>query len=272
MVLDARIKSVRDAFKIVDLKDWSAIEPTQVLSVHGVGTVTLNHLRMYLQQHSIHLKNDTAPEAWKKSRGLVRLGASLGIDDIKETSPFTIAIDNREQLPYLFQTIKCDASKTNRPMLIPTRFQTLQTGDYSIVGMEHLYTIERKSKPDLYGTLSGGRERFERELDRMAQLHHADIVIEASLIELITRPPEHSKVPPKAINRSIIAWSQRFPTVHWWMAENRVAGEQMAFRLLDRFYQDYTEATKQLSRHGADGRNKLDGTNSTSAPRSQSPG
>jgi len=267
MVLDARIKSVRDAFKIVDLDDWSAIEPAQILGVKGVGTVTLNHIRMYLDQHSIRLRNDTAPDAWRKNQGRFRLGAPLGIDDVRETCPFTVAIDNREQLPYQFQAIKCDAAKAKRPMIVPTRFQTLQTGDYSIVGMEHLYAIERKSKSDLYGTLSGGRERFERELERMAAMHHADIVIEASLLELITKPPERSSVPPKAINRSIIAWSQRYPTIHWWMCEGRIAGEQMAFRLLERFYQDYTEATKQLSRHEANGRNKLDGANHTSTSR-----
>jgi len=64
----------------------------------------------------------------------------------------TIIVDSREQLPYKFQT--------------PSIKAALDTGDYSIAGLEHFIAIERKTLPDLIGCLCNGRERFERELRR----------------------------------------------------------------------------------------------------------
>jgi len=81
--------------------------------------------------------------------------------------PFTIAIDTREQAPYYFNNLHAGSDKSYRPMEIQTARVTLQQGDYSIVGHESHVAIERKSKADLFGTLSAGRERFQRELERL---------------------------------------------------------------------------------------------------------
>ena len=66
----------------------------------------------------------------------------------------TIITDSREQTPLIF---------TN----FPTVTAGLPTGDYSIAGLEDDFCIERKSLSDLYGSLTSGRDRFMRELQRM---------------------------------------------------------------------------------------------------------
>lgn len=63
---------------------------------------------------------------------------------------------------------------------------TLATGDYSIEGMETLVALERKSLPDLVGSLLRNRERFLRQMERMAPFRHRAIIIEASYEDIKT--------------------------------------------------------------------------------------
>lgn len=56
--------------------------------------------------------------------------------------------------------------------------QGLKTGDYSLVGHEDEICFERKSVPDLVGTLIGGHERFLREMDRMKDYEDKYILVE----------------------------------------------------------------------------------------------
>jgi len=66
----------------------------------------------------------------------------------------TIVIDSREQRPLSFQNL-------------PSITAGLPTGDYSVAGMEDDFCVERKSIPDLFGSLTSGRDRFMREIVRM---------------------------------------------------------------------------------------------------------
>lgn len=54
---------------------------------------------------------------------------------------------------------------------------TLEAGDYSIVGMEHLIAIERKSVDDYWGCM--GKRRFRDCLKRLAAVRHSCVVVEA---------------------------------------------------------------------------------------------
>jgi hypothetical protein len=86
-----------------------------------------------------------------------------------------IIVDTREQDP-LEPWRKRDA---NGPIPLATVTATLATGDYSVEGLEQWVAVERKSIPDLYGTLFGrsgetssgeareNQERFRRELERL---------------------------------------------------------------------------------------------------------
>ena len=140
--------------------------------------------------------------------------------------PFIIAIDTREQRPYTFKNIK------PVPEVV---VQTLQTGDYSIAGLDNLVCVERKSLADLFSSVGTGRERFEREMVRMSKMDYAALVIESSLSGIFVNPPSRSKMNPKAVFRTLLSWSIKYG-IHVWPAWSREAGEKITYILLKNFY------------------------------------
>jgi hypothetical protein len=151
--------------------------------------------------------------------------------------PFTIVIDTREKSPYTFANIEADAQEGKGILAVKTKYDTLQTGDYSLVGHEHEVAIERKSKEDAYQTFGANRDRFERELTRLAEMHFAAVVIEDSWDGLLRRPPAYTKLNPKIIFRSIIAWEQRYG-VHFHTCPGKRFAERLTLRMLQRWWKD----------------------------------
>ena len=84
------------------------------------------------------------------------------------TTKLTIIEDSREQNPLNLGDIRG----------VEVVRQGLKTGDYSLVGYEDEICFERKSVPDLVGTLIGGHERFLREMDRMKDFRVKYILVE----------------------------------------------------------------------------------------------
>ena len=83
--------------------------------------------------------------------------------------PFVVLCDTREQTP---------------PPLPPGcvyERKLLKEGDYSTPALEMIARIERKSATDFASTLSWGRERFERELERLRAFRWKAIVVESDL-------------------------------------------------------------------------------------------
>lgn len=155
--------------------------------------------------------------------------------------PFTVVIDTRESAPYSFAGLKADAKDHCRPLVIPAEFHGLPTGDYSIAGLESQVVIERKSLADLYSTLAAGRERFEREHERMAEIvtggGFAAVVIEASWSQILNHPPQPSRLNPKTVFRTWLSWSVRY-RVQWMAVDGRRLGEVTTFRLLEKFWNE----------------------------------
>ncbi len=88
-----------------------------------------------------------------------------------------IAVDTREQCPLAF-------------LHFPSASATLPTGDYGLADLPRRFCIERKSMPDLIGSLTAERARFERELDRMAAYPFRRLLIigtQAELYSLLSR-------------------------------------------------------------------------------------
>lgn len=86
---------------------------------------------------------------------------------MQEKLELKIVVDTREQLPLNIKNI-------------PTERGTLMSGDYSIKGLENRFAVERKSIQDLIGSLTQGRERFERELHRLRGFDFARLLIVGS--------------------------------------------------------------------------------------------
>ena len=85
-----------------------------------------------------------------------------------------IAIDTREQEPYGFD-----------PSRVTTVRRALPAGDYSLAGRETEVAIERKSLEDFVATAIHARERFARELRRLATYDFACVVVEASMEDIL---------------------------------------------------------------------------------------
>lgn len=135
---------------------------------------------------------------------------------------FTIIIDTREQLPFLFSGFSCGAKRG-----------ALKTGDYSIEGFEEEFTIERKSKSDLYGSFGKGRDRFEREFSRMKDFKYSAMVIEDSF-QGLKKAPFKSKIHPNSVIQSILSWSIRYG-VFIFTPGNREEAEKLIYDLCEKY-------------------------------------
>lgn len=85
-----------------------------------------------------------------------------------------VIVDTREQTPWTFedQSIECVRAK-------------LDSGDYSLPGLEHRVAIERKSLDDWTGTVLRDRARFYRELQRLRAFDFRCVIIEAGVREIM---------------------------------------------------------------------------------------
>ncbi|MBD3335256.1 MAG: hypothetical protein GF355_07040 [Candidatus Eisenbacteria bacterium] len=126
-------------------------------------------------------------------------------------------IDSREQRPYRLE---------------PSKVAALPTGDYSIAGFEDRIAVERKTKADLYVCIGRERQRFERELERLAGFDFAAIVIECSLPDFL-RPPAPSLVHPRAAIGSLLSWAVRHG-VHAIFAGDRRHGAAVTKKILEK--------------------------------------
>jgi ERCC4-type nuclease len=163
--------------------------------------------------------------------------ATVSTFDKLVVCPFTIVQDTREQAGYEFSGMPCVEGEQ---WIVPVVCRGLKTGDYSIDGFEEKIAVERKSLEDLYGTLGRGRDRFEREFERLAEMEFGAVVIEATVSE-IWRPAEfrldwHSRLSPKAVEGTIVSWSLKYPHIHWWPMGSKRAAEIRTFNLLDKWW------------------------------------
>jgi ERCC4-type nuclease len=130
-----------------------------------------------------------------------------------------IVIDTREPVETAY---KFAGFKTVR--------QKLETGDYSILGHESRVTVERKEHGDAYGVVGANRERFERELERLAKFECPAIVIEADLADFATPPPYTRIVAAQAVG-SFVSWSVRY-RIPVWFCHGRREAERVTLRIL----------------------------------------
>lgn len=155
--------------------------------------------------------------------------------------PATVVIDTREQRMYRFRSIVADTiygGERGALLTVPTTIEGLASGDYSLYGYADKVAVERKSKADLFSTISQGRDRFERELARLNEMEFAAVVVEAEWSDIVNERSEHSALSPKTVFRSVLAWQQRFVRVHWWFVAGREFGEATTFRILERYLKE----------------------------------
>lgn len=95
---------------------------------------------------------------------------------------FTIIVDTREQQPWTFENYA-------------TAHKKLDTGDYSIEGLQHLLCIERKKSVSEFAN-NIVESRFQDVVMRMSQLKYSFLLLEFSLHDILIYPVG-STVPKK---------------------------------------------------------------------------
>jgi DNA excision repair protein ERCC-4 len=110
--------------------------------------------------------------------------------------PFVILADTREQLIPPF------------PDGVVVERATLETADYTTPVLRTIAVIERKSPGDFASTLSWGRQRFDREVERLQGFVWKAVVVEGELSEVFRSSATH----PHAIIGSIASLFARHDT------------------------------------------------------------
>ena len=112
----------------------------------------------------------------------------------------TAVIDTREQIPLDLTPLQTVAG-------------TLTTGDYSVLGLESIVAVERKSLGDFLACCGGERERFQRQVDRLMGVPIRALVIETTWPE-IEAGEWRSKITPASAIGSLVGWiAQGLPVI-----------------------------------------------------------
>ncbi len=133
----------------------------------------------------------------------------------------TIVTDSREQRPLTFTRFRSERG-------------TLTSGDYSMRGFESVFAVERKSVDDLVGSLTAGRDRFTKELQRLRGYQFRRLLIEGDRAT-VEAGAYRSKATPQSILGSLAALEVRYNIPVVWAGDRDTAAgliEQWAFYYL----------------------------------------
>jgi len=158
-------------------------------------------------------------------RMMPRINFTPKIDIPKD---FILIQDTREQKP-LFKP---------KPWIVN---HGLNSGDYSIQGFENVITIERKSIPDLLGTLGKGRIRFEKELNRMSEYKWKGLLIEG-LENDVYQPNDFSSMHPNSIYHSLAAIETKWG-VNIYYAKDKKSARNWVLSRLTKLYKYLREGS-----------------------------
>lgn len=146
---------------------------------------------------------------------------------------FTIAVHQYERDPYTFR-------RDGRPV----QLCLLPAGHYSILGHESKVAVARKTLDGLFAACGYERDQFVQELDKLAAVPSAHLVIETTLGDVLYNPPLGTHCAPKSVYGSVISWAERTGVIPWF-ASDRQLGERTTHAILDRWYRDHV-----LGEHG----------------------
>lgn len=146
---------------------------------------------------------------------------------------FTIIVDSREQLPWEFGFHTTSRKKLN-------------TGDYSIEGMESIFTIERKMSVSEIAT-NITENRFKDVLDRLSKIPHAYMIMEFDVEDIYTFPVG-SDIPKKMWDKlrikgnyimKILMQASIDNNIHVLFCGDSSNAERTAISLIKRIYEKY---------------------------------
>jgi ERCC4-type nuclease len=124
---------------------------------------------------------------------------------------FQIVIDTREQAEYSFD---CDIVR-----------RKLDAGDYSVAGFEHRVAVERKSLSDFVHTVIHDATRFAAELQKLAGMDAAGVVVEANLDDVLRGRHEDvlRSVAPQAVLGAALHIALHWGVPVYWCGSRQAA-------------------------------------------------
>ena len=124
---------------------------------------------------------------------------------------FRIVIDTREKAEYTF---RCATVR-----------KKLDAGDYSVEGLEREVAVERKSLADFVHTVIHALPRFVAELEKLARMPAACIVVEANLDHVLRgRAAETLRsVAPAAVLGAALRITLRYRVPVFWCGSRQAA-------------------------------------------------
>lgn len=130
-----------------------------------------------------------------------------------------IIVDTRERTPWTFEDLNVETVRAK-----------LDTGDYSLPGLEKRVTIERKSLDDWTGTVLRDRTRFYKELERMRGYEFRCVIIEAGVREVLSEKYRSEASPASVLGFvAEVVVAQRVPV---YLAGSRAEAQVLAVAFL----------------------------------------
>jgi len=140
-------------------------------------------------------------------------------DDIPFVTIPQIIVDSREQKPFHFEEHTILNSK-------------LEYGDYSLHPNNKL-AIERKSLSDFYGTLSGGRERFEREIQKAKKLEgYIVVIVESTLNNMMYQKQKFGKASGEFIAHNMRQLLRKYDNIQFVFCDGKEEAKQKTLHIL----------------------------------------
>jgi hypothetical protein len=167
---------------------------------------------------------------------------------VDKAPPYTVIKDSREQDGFTFEAFKGRYTSCNGMVV-----RKLETGDYSIEGLEDKLCIERKGRlSELAINLGKDKYRFMSEIERMKKFPFKFLVLEFSLQDLLDFPngsdiPEDKWSTIKVTNKymlKMLVEFQMYDNIHVLFAENRKNAKLLVNSILKRVNEYYTIGRK----------------------------
>jgi len=167
----------------------------------------------------------------------------------KKAPSYTVIKDSREQDGYTFEPFH-SRYHTCKGMVV----RKLDTGDYSLEGLEDKICIERKaSVSELAINLGKDKHRFMAEVERMKDFPHKFLILEFSLTDLM-KFPEGSDIPEEKWDSIVITNKymvkmlveiQMYNDVHVIFCDSRAKAKLIVSSILKRINEQYTIGRKK---------------------------
>jgi ERCC4-type nuclease len=141
-----------------------------------------------------------------------------------------VLIDTRERAPFNFRRFANWIAGESR--------QKLDAGDYSILGMENVLALERKSLSDLITTLIQQRSRFFKMCEKLAQYRWRALLVEASYEDIKSPYDEEftTMAHPNAVSGTLDALEAKFSIPVIYTSQYRPLAEEKAASWLSKHF------------------------------------